>query len=728
MNLMNSKAGRYRMVVVAVLFGLTIFFLLGIAYSSRRNRDTLHQAHYEIDRDLRMRNFVSLIRQHNIAAETAERGFLITGEEMYLDPYEQALDSRTENMRLMEDLVPGFPRVAALFPELKTLLQDRDKELEAAIALRRTNNIDATVRTVREGMRRNLSAQIRQLLNRMEDVVDENLEKAESEYRRQIDRATLFMNLAAYSSLALGVLGLVFLIGHLRDQIRKIQLEHEKDEAERTAQERIRFLARMNHEIRTPLNALLGFCELLENEVVSERGHRYLSAIQTSGGTLADLINDILDLSRIESGMLEMVPCPVNVREFAKGLEILFEEQARGRGLLFEFVVEDDCPEILVFDPLRVRQVLVNLLTNALKFTKEGSIRGFIWAREVEEARCELAFSVQDTGRGIARNKMAMVFQPFCQAEPSDEMLGGTGLGLSICHELATLMGGDIEVTSEVGIGTEFRLILYQVEVVKVWESQSEDDTKLTSFDDLPRSRILVVDDNRFNVDLIAGFFEDTHHELDYAANGLEALEVMRRTPPDLVLMDIRMPVMTGDEALAIMQADQRLATIPVIAVTASTLTTQEPHLRELFDGYLRKPFTRAGLLQGMNAVLSRRDATPGEALGNEPDPRLIDPAPPGETDTASAEPTSAKNSQVPEELVKALETLREERWPHLLRAMVLSDVVSVADELGDLAVRYDEPGLADYARELAAAAEQINQPLMEKLLQRFHELIEKFS
>ncbi|NLT69677.1 MAG: response regulator [Verrucomicrobiaceae bacterium] len=723
---MNSRVGRYRMVVVAVLFGLTIFFLLGIAYSSRRNRVTLHQAQHEIERDQRMRNLVSLIRQHNIAAETAERGFLITGETLYLDPYEQALTYRAENMRLIKELAPDFPRIAALFPELEILLEDRDQELEAAIAQRRANNLDETVQTVREGMRRNLSAQIRRVLDHMEEIVDDNLVLAESEYRRQVDRAALFLNLAAYSSLVLGVLGLVFLIGHLRDQIRTIQLERDKDEAERMAHEKSRFLASMNHEIRTPLNALLGFSELLDNEVTSDRGRRYLAAIRTSGGTLADLINDILDLSRIESGILELAPCPVNVREFARGIQVVFEEQASGRGLLFEFSVDEDCPERLVFDPIRVRQVLANLLGNALKFTTEGSIRGCIRADKVEAESCELLFSVRDTGRGIAPEKMAMIFQPFRQAESSDEMLGGTGLGLSICHELATLMGGALEVMSEVGAGSEFRLLLPHVERVKTPGSPTTEDTATASFDDLPPSRILVVDDNPFNIELIAGFFEDTHHHIEYAENGLAALDRMKETPPDIVLMDIRMPVMGGDEARALMQEDDRLADVPVIAVTASTLSSQDKQIRECFDGYLRKPFTRASLFRGMSAVLARRAGAPDgvarDTSENQRNPR------PTATTVPPADPAPAGQKRTREGLVEALETLRDERWPHLLRAMLLSDVDSVADELGHLAVRYDEPALADYARELHAAVEQIHPPRIEKLLKGFHELIEKIS
>lgn len=714
------------MLVVAVLFGLTIFFLLGIAYSSRRSRDTLFEAHHEIERDQQLRNLVSLVRQHSVAAETAERGFLITGEELYLDPYERALAFRSEKMARLEELADEFPEVAALVPELKTLIKDRDAELEAAIALRRANNFDETVRAVRDGLRRNLSERIRQVLERMEGIVDRDLESAEREYRSQIDRATLIMNLAAYSSLVLGVLGLVFLVGHLRDQIRTIQLERDKEEAERMAHEKSRFLASMNHEIRTPLNALLGFSELLDAEVSSERGRRYLSAIRTSGSTLADLINDILDLSRIESGILELAPGPVNVREFAQGIQILFEEQARGRGLLFEFVVDDDCPEVLVFDPLRVRQVLVNLLGNSLKFTAAGSIRGFIWAREIEEGRCELAFSVQDTGRGIAPEKMAIIFQPFRQAETSDEMLGGTGLGLSICHELAMLMGGEIEVTSEVGVGTEFLLILHRVEVVTISGAVPDESTVMTCFDDLPPCRILVVDDNPFNIELIAGFFEDTHHRLDYAGNGLEALETMKKIIPDIVLMDIRMPVMSGDEARVIMQEDERLAAIPVIAVTASTLTSQEQRLRELFDGYLRKPFTRAGLFQGMKAVLSRRDARLRGRSARQRE-RITDtviPFPGPETPDGKPPGTDGRR----DELIGELRTLREERWTQLRRAMLLSDVASAADELGEIAERYNEPLLDEYARDLNRAVEQINQPRIEDLLEKFDPLIRQLS
>lgn len=726
---MNSRTSifkRIRVLGVAIFFGLSIALLLVIALSSTRSRETLNSALHAIETNQQIRNLVLLVSQHTIAAETGERGYLITGEEVYLESYEGALADRSSRIASLEELAREIPEFLMLVPELKTLIASRDRELETAIALRRAGNFDETVEAVRAGLRKNLSEQIRGVLQQMETIVTERLRLTQTDYRHRIKQVTWIMTASAYLSLALGVLGLAFLTGHLRDQIRTMRLERDREEAVRLAKEKSRFLASMNHEIRTPLNALLGFCELLENEVHSSRGLRYLSAIRTSGTSLADLINDILDLSRIESGMLDLSPGPVNVREFATSLHMLFEEQARSAGLIFEFTVDEDCPDVLVFDPLRVRQILVNLFSNAIKFTSRGSIRGFIWATSFREGKCDLAFSVQDTGRGIASDKMELVFQPFRQAEVSDETLGGTGLGLSICHELAALMGGEIEVSSEVGVGTEFLLILKQVEIVDLPGALPKDETAIqTDFNELPPSRVLVADDNQFNIELISGYFEGSHHHLEFAGNGLEALQLMQQNPPDIVLMDIRMPVMSGDEAYLHMKEDERLESIPVIAVTASTLSNQEHRLRELFDGYLRKPFTRAGLFNGMKTVLSRRDRTDREELSAKgvpevPSLELMDP------ETAPMPPS--RDARQRESMIEELKELRSERWGLLLRAMLMSDVASVADELSEIAKRYDEPELSTYADELRQAVEQINQPLIEDLLKRFNALIEKLS
>jgi CHASE3 domain sensor protein len=249
-----------------------------------------------------------LVSQYTIAAETGERGYLITGEEVYLESYEGALADRSSRIASLEELAREIPEFRTLVPELKALIASRDSELETAIALRRAGNFDETVEAVRAGLRKNLSEQIRGVLQEMETIVTERLRLTQADYRHRIKQVTWIMTASAYLSLALGVLGLAFLTGHLRDQIRTMRLERDREEAVRLAKEKSRFLASMNHEIRTPLNALLGFCELLENEVHSSRGLRYLSAIRTSGTSLADLINDILDLSRIESGMLDLSP------------------------------------------------------------------------------------------------------------------------------------------------------------------------------------------------------------------------------------------------------------------------------------------------------------------------------------------------------------------------------------------------------------------------------------
>lgn len=717
------KSNTIRVLGVAVFFGLTLFFLLVIVYSSRQSRATLNQTLHLIDREQQTRNFILLIRQYTIAAETAERGFLITGEEQYLEPYESALSLRAQRMASLEEYAQDIPEIGEILPDLESLIQARDGELEAAIALRRANNFDETVQAVRDGMQRNLSDQIRMLLQRMEDILNEKLKQSDENYRRQANGLSYIMSLAAYLSLFLGFLGMLFLVRHLRDQIRHVQLERDKEEAVRLAQEKSRFLASMNHEIRTPLNAILGFCELLENEVQTDRGRRYLSTVRTSGQALADLINDILDLSKIESGMLDLFPGPVHVRDFTRGIHNLFEEQARAAGLDFQFTVATECPEVIVFDPIRVRQILLNFLSNALKFTHRGAIRGSVWIRAFQKGSCDVVFSVQDTGRGIAPEKMRLIFQPFCQAEPSDETLGGTGLGLSICHELALLMGGEIEVTSEVGSGTEFLLILKRAKIVEIAGAPPPEPPAEVDFNQFPPLRIHVVDDNAFNIDLIAEFFEASHHRLDVSRNGLEALESMRRSKPDLVFMDIRMPVMGGDEAFLAMQQDPLLAAVPVIAVTASALDDQA-HLKALFDGYLRKPFSRAEVYQTIQEILKRYHEALPRRTGKSVD--RVD-----EIRAASARKDDGLSGQEREDrqaLIRELSTLHNERWRQLYRAMLLSDVASVADELAELAKRHQVKELAVYAADLHRATEQIDQVRIEAILNQFDDLLENLS
>jgi signal transduction histidine kinase/DNA-binding response OmpR family regulator len=707
---------RRRIAVVAVLFGLTVLLLLSIAFVSLISRRGL-SASQERVRQLGQVYFqISEVERVVIDAETGQRGFIIAGGEEFLEPYTKALAEKDSILTIFQDQVRRYPEIQADLPELLELISIRDKELSDSIEVRRKTDLAQISRIVAAEKSRIKTDRIREILASMRSSIDAELESADEDFRTRIYRATLVMNFAACAALALGLLGLIFLLGHLRDQIRYMDMQREKENAERSDREKSQFLASMNHEIRTPLNAMLGFSELLENEVSSERGRRYLLAIQSSGASLAELINDILDLSKIESGALELSPEPVNLREFGRGIALIFEGRRSNQELEFGVTISESCPEVVMIDGLRVRQILINFIGNAFKFTDTGSIRVNIRATKGQGNGYDFVFSVKDTGRGVPEEKQAIIFEPFKQAEKGDEVRGGTGLGLSISRELALLMGGNIELTSEKGIGSDFRLMLTDVSVATAGAGSPLLRSETVNFGELPKSRILVVDDNPMNRDLIAGYLDCSHHEVHFAENGVEALKKMRSSPPDLVLMDIRMPVMSGDRARGVMLEDRHLASIPVIAVTASSLLSQEKRLRRAFDGYIRKPFSRATLFEGMRDVLVKRSSQKVEPVESsvEEEPR----------DSSGDEVLRVSDA----ELKGKLTSLKESRWDQLRRAMVISDIYSVSDELKSLAIQYKFPELGEYAEKMSSLADSFDLSGVEDLLNQFQSLIDKLS
>lgn len=720
----RRRSGKLRIAVVAILFGLTVVMLLVIAFVSWRSRDGLNRAQERV-RELGRIDFqISEVRRVVFDAESGQRGFIITGIDDFLEPYNRAQFEKDSILKNFQERIGGYAMIEADLPELLELISLRDKDLEETIKVRRGADLNEISRIVAAEDSKIKTDRIREILRNMRSILRSEMDSAGVEFRRRIDRAALVMNFAAGAALALGLLGLIFLLGHLRDQIRYIELQRDKESAERSDREKSQFLASMNHEIRTPLNAMLGFSDLLENEVSSERGRKFLLAIQTSGASLAELINDILDLSKIESGALEISLEPVNLREFARGVQLIFEEQAIHAGLEYGTAISEDCPPVVLMDGLRVRQILINFIGNAFKFTTHGSIDVVITSTLGKESGYDLLFSVKDTGRGVPPEMQKIIFEPFKQANKGDEMKGGTGLGLSISRELARLMGGRIALESTEGVGSDFQLILPGVSAASIDKTPSTSVSVKADFAALPRSRILIVDDNPLNRDLIAGYLESSYHEISFAENGVEALEKMRASPPDLVLMDIRMPVMSGDRARAIMLEDEYLAGIPVIAVTASSLLKQERRLRRSFDGYIRKPFSRSTLFEEMRDVLAKH--SPGQVVLEVPP--AIPPAIPNVAVAGLKARESEKRKKRIEELQEKLRFIQGNQWNHLLRAMILSDIHSVSYELRELSVNYDAPELRVYADKMRSLADSFDLTGIEELLSQFERLIDKLS
>jgi len=379
----------------------------------------------------------------------------------------------------------------------------------------------------------------------------------------------------------------------------KIQLEKETKKAQIASKSKSEFLANMSHEIRTPMNAVIGFTYLLDKLIKDPVQKDYLHSIKTGGKALLMIINDILDLSKIEAGKLELDMESTEIRNIFTDMENIFHSKIKQKNLDFILDIDDKLPQNIIIDSARVRQVLINLIGNAIKFTESGSITvkvEMIFIDKIQN-KIDLKITVTDTGRGIPKEYIKTIFNSFEQIERDDSIdKAGTGLGLAICDKLIKLMGGDIVVKSEVGKGSSFIVTIYDISIGtnSIKDRKTEDIENITFKD----ATILVVDDIAQNRKLIEASLSFTNLSLLEASNGKEALEMVSKYDIDLILMDIRMPVMNGYETIKRLKSDPKTKDIPVIAFTASVMVDELNKVEEYgFSGYVRKPMTYEDLI-----------------------------------------------------------------------------------------------------------------------------------
>jgi len=387
------------------------------------------------------------------------------------------------------------------------------------------------------------------------------------------------------------------------------ELRRAKQQAEGASQAKSAFLASMSHEIRTPMNAVLGLAQLLEQEPLTTSQHAMLRHIREAGHTLLSLINDILDFSKIEAGQLRMDPQPFSLSEILQQLDHLLRHVADTKGLALVIEAPPPGPDRFIADAMRLEQVLVNLLNNAIKFTKAGEVRLTVTAAPSEgvgPGRIVLRFAVKDTGIGISPEAQAKLFQSFSQADASiTRRFGGTGLGLAISKRIVELMGGQIGVESRPGEGSAFWVAI-PLEVAREdtarpvagTEPKAPDGPRLTGL------RVLAVDDNRINLMVLEKALRRQGATVQHAADGQEALQILEMHPQgfDVVLMDIQMPVMDGLAATRAIRRNPVWRDLPVIALTAGVLAEEREAAEQAgMNDFLAKPLD----LDRMNALLT---------------------------------------------------------------------------------------------------------------------------
>ena len=385
-----------------------------------------------------------------------------------------------------------------------------------------------------------------------------------------------------------------------------------RDLAERVARARSAFLANMSHEIRTPMNAVLGFVELILDTELSTEQRRALELVRSSSEALLMILNDILDYSKIEAEHLELESIPFDVSKVTHATASLLAVRAREKHLELLAEVSPEVPRAVRGDPTRLRQVLMNLIGNAIKFTEQGEVVVSVTTALAADDHVELRFAVRDTGIGIAPEHVGTVFKEFTQADATmTRRYGGTGLGLAISQRLVRLMGGEIEVQSEVGTGSEFSFTL-------AFLAETAPMSRLTAIAALGGRRVLVVDDNQTNRRILHEMLAGEGIKVDDVATAAEGLEALRRAerkraPYHLAILDVQMPDMDGFQMASVVRGEPTLASTRLLMLTSAGQRGDGERCRELgIRGYLTKPISRADLLEALGTVL----ATSPEELG----------------------------------------------------------------------------------------------------------------
>ncbi len=698
---MRRPSGQFFETVVVVWLTLSAASVVLAAATWVTLSNQLNAANRAVGVRLELGSICQLLLQ----TQTSEADYIITGNSRYFDAFSRDAKSVAAECRHLGALAEGDSSLLGQTASFRRKAQDCLEYQEEIMRSAQANGVAAAAAKLQSGEGKRRMAAVVDDLSAMGASPSALVFAQGASARLQLTRASL-------TSLTAGILGIgaglfAFWLSRMtvKHQERERELIEAKMQADRRSQEKTVFLANMSHEIRTPMNAILGFGELLENDIQEEKQRDYLQSIRRSASSLMQLINDMLDMSKIEAGVLELRMEPTDLREVLQFIKTMFCESAARKGLKLSWVIPDEVPRSLLLDRIRLRQILVNLLGNAVKFTDSGAIETRLrWQQQESGQAGSLSIEVEDTGVGIPSGRLEAIFKPFVQAGAHrDKEYQGAGLGLAIVKRLTEMMGGSVTARSEPEHGSLFQLHFPSVAISE--HAPAADPVRVireTDFNELRPTTLLAVDDNQTNCELLEAMFGNSHHRLLLAASGREGLEIARREQPDVILLDVRMPEMDGRQTLQALREIPELKTTPVIAVTASSLVEEEHEIRSQFSGYLRKPFSQHDVFQELKNFV----------------PLL--PKPAAASNEQDGEPESFICPPLPGEAIAEVERLVEVEWPPVRDSVAINQSKAFATKVDGLGQRWQCQPLIAYAKTIRRHADSYAVADLESTLLQF--------
>ena len=587
--------------------------LIYIQYNSTKNVNSLIDGNEKVISELKIRTDLQELSKNITSVQNAVTGTLYMKDSSNLEVYRSKIKEvqrNIDNLQKISDDDTSIKYIDVLDPLVHEKLLLGKEVMDTLYS----SGKDAAEKLISSVRAKELNDSIRAVTRIIESSRQKLLASITSTINNSGKRALSFSTILIVLVLVSGAVLFWFIITVMQKQNHLITQLHATDKRVREAvRVKENFLANMSHEIRTPVNAILGFTHLLERKELDSESKEYVQTMQKSGENLLAIVNDILDLSKIEAGMMRIESAPFNIRELVDQVELMFKPKMSEKKLQFFIEVDEALPEILEGDGNRLTQILVNLVGNSLKFTAQGSIAIKIINAGTIDNTVNTRIIVIDTGIGIEKEKLQHIFGRFQQAEDSvTRTYGGTGLGLSIVNDLVLLQNGNLYVESEKGIGTTFNIMIpYKISSSQVSHAIANTDavSNTAVFD---KVNILVAEDNEINQSLLKHLFQIWNLSFDIAANGKEAVKKVGENKYNLILMDVQMPVMDGYTATAEIR-NKLKSDIPVIAMTAHAFSGErEKCISYGMDDYISKPIREDVLLALIKQYASTKSSANG--------------------------------------------------------------------------------------------------------------------